>query len=62
VIYSELQKEAPENVKYKVLFCGRHGQGWHNYGAEQYDPVVSIMGRRGLKKGSEAYLILELGI
>lgn len=39
---TDLQKEAPENVKYKVLFCGRHGQGWHNYGAEQYDPVVGI--------------------
>ncbi|GHJ85537.1 hypothetical protein NliqN6_1939 [Naganishia liquefaciens] len=36
---AKLQKEAPQNVKYKVLFCGRHGQGWHNYGAEQYDPV-----------------------
>lgn len=36
----ELQSEAPDNVKYKVLFCGRHGQGWHNFGAEKYDPVV----------------------
>jgi hypothetical protein len=40
----ELQKDAPENVKYKVLFCGRHGQGWHNFGAEKYDPVVSPFG------------------
>ncbi|KAJ9109109.1 hypothetical protein QFC21_000437 [Naganishia friedmannii] len=35
----KLQQEAPENVKYKVMFCGRHGQGWHNFGAAKYDPV-----------------------
>ncbi|KAJ9128176.1 hypothetical protein QFC24_000468 [Naganishia onofrii] len=35
----KLQREAPENVKYKVMFCGRHGQGWHNFGASKYDPV-----------------------
>ncbi|KAJ9110182.1 hypothetical protein QFC20_003034 [Naganishia adeliensis] len=35
----KLQREAPDNVKYKVLFSGRHGQGWHNFGAEKYDPV-----------------------
>jgi hypothetical protein len=44
--FPELQREAPENVKYKVMFCGRHGQGWHNFGASKYDPVVRTITRK----------------
>ncbi|ODO04556.1 hypothetical protein I350_05160 [Cryptococcus amylolentus CBS 6273] len=32
----KLQDEAPEGVQYKVLFLGRHGQGWHNFGNAKY--------------------------
>ena len=32
---SRLQRQAPKNVHYKVLFMGRHGEGYHN-AAESY--------------------------
>ncbi|WWD16468.1 hypothetical protein CI109_100894 [Kwoniella shandongensis] len=32
----KLQSEAEEGVIYKVLFLGRHGQGWHNFAATKY--------------------------
>lgn len=32
----ELQKKAPENVRYKLLFLARHGQGYHNYAVKKY--------------------------
>lgn len=38
---ARLQAEAPAGVHYKVFFLGRHGQGWHNYGAERYGVEVS---------------------
>jgi hypothetical protein len=31
----ELNRQSPPNVDYKVLFLGRHGDGWHN-AAETY--------------------------
>ncbi|PYH92179.1 phosphoglycerate mutase-like protein [Aspergillus ellipticus CBS 707.79] len=31
-----LNRDAPSNVAYKVLFLGRHGQGWHNVAEEYY--------------------------
>ncbi|KAG7548937.1 hypothetical protein FFLO_03142 [Filobasidium floriforme] len=33
---ADLQANAPEDVSYKVFFCGRHGQGWHNVGSDYY--------------------------
>jgi hypothetical protein len=33
VVY--LNALSPENIEYKVLFMGRHGEGWHN-AAESY--------------------------
>ncbi|BEI85008.1 hypothetical protein CcaverHIS002_0504090 [Cutaneotrichosporon cavernicola] len=33
---SELQRNAGDGVAYKVLFLGRHGQGWHNFAAAKY--------------------------
>ncbi|KAK8861615.1 hypothetical protein IAR55_002438 [Kwoniella newhampshirensis] len=32
----KMQSEAEEGVIYKVLFLGRHGQGWHNFAANKY--------------------------
>ncbi|WVQ78784.1 hypothetical protein IAT38_000875 [Cryptococcus sp. DSM 104549] len=37
---AKLQEEAPEGVQYKVMFLGRHGQGWHNYAAIKYTVPV----------------------
>ncbi|KAL1406365.1 putative phosphoglycerate mutase pmu1 [Vanrija albida] len=31
-----LQASAEPNVAYKVMFLGRHGQGWHNFAASKY--------------------------
>jgi hypothetical protein len=31
----KLNEESAKNVEYKVLFLGRHGEGWHN-AAETY--------------------------
>lgn len=36
---TDLRASASPNEHYKVLFCGRHGQGWHNVSAERYDPL-----------------------
>lgn len=33
---AQLQRDAPSGVHYKVLFLGRHGQGWHNLGASKH--------------------------
>ncbi|PWY83127.1 phosphoglycerate mutase-like protein [Aspergillus sclerotioniger CBS 115572] len=32
----ELNHQAPSNVDYKVLFLGRHGEGWHNAAEDYY--------------------------
>ncbi|KAK6460591.1 phosphomutase [Scheffersomyces coipomensis] len=32
----ELNKNAPPNVSYKVLFLARHGEGWHNIATSKY--------------------------
>lgn len=31
-----LNKHSPVNVEYKVLFMGRHGEGWHNAAESLY--------------------------
>lgn len=36
---SELNKDAPENVSYKVFFLARHGQGYHNLANSVYGQV-----------------------
>ncbi|PCH35937.1 phosphoglycerate mutase-like protein [Wolfiporia cocos MD-104 SS10] len=43
---AELNASAPTGTTYKVLFIGRHGQGYHNvgklkYGAELWNDVIS---------------------
>lgn len=36
--FAALQRAAPENTRYKVLFLARHGQGIHNYAELKYGP------------------------
>jgi hypothetical protein len=31
-----LNEESPESMMFKVLFLGRHGQGWHNVAESKY--------------------------
>jgi hypothetical protein len=43
-----LNQNSEEGVQYKVLFLGRHGQGWHNvaeakYGTKAWDVSHSIL-------------------
>ncbi|KAF2817464.1 phosphoglycerate mutase family protein [Mytilinidion resinicola] len=43
-----LNEHAPNDVKFKVIFMGRHGQGWHNvaeskYGTEAWDCHWSLL-------------------
>ncbi|KAF2502952.1 phosphoglycerate mutase-like protein [Lophium mytilinum] len=43
-----LNEHAPDDVKFKVIFMGRHGQGWHNvaeskYGTEAWDCHWSLL-------------------
>ncbi|KAI3402692.2 PMU1 [Candida oxycetoniae] len=33
---SEMNRSAPENVEYKLLFLARHGNGYHNFVVEKY--------------------------
>ena len=45
---SQLQREAPKNFQYKLLFLGRHGEGYHNaaesyYGTPAWNCYYSIL-------------------
>ncbi|KAL9099116.1 MAG: hypothetical protein Q9163_005342 [Psora crenata] len=45
---TQLQHQAPQNVRYKVLFLGRHGEGYHNaaesyYGTPAWNCYYSIL-------------------
>lgn len=31
-----MNENSEENIQFKVLFLGRHGQGWHNVAESKY--------------------------
>ena len=33
----ELNRESGKNIQYKLLYMGRHGEGYHNVGQGTYD-------------------------
>jgi hypothetical protein len=51
---AEMQAAAPAGVAYKVLFLGRHGQGWHNFAAAKYGHQVRWGRRCDGNRGGEA--------
>ncbi|XHF97315.1 hypothetical protein AWENTII_000910 [Aspergillus wentii] len=57
----QLNRRSPENVEYKVLFLGRHGQGWHNaaqdyYGTPAWNCYWSLLDGNGTSTWSDAEL------
>lgn len=46
---TQLNEQAPDNVAYKLVFCARHGQGFHNVVVEKY----------GLEAWHEKWHLLE---
>jgi broad specificity phosphatase PhoE len=65
-VVSSLNAKAPKNVDYKVLFLGRHGEGWHNaaesyYGTPAWNCYWSLLNGNATAKWSDA-LLTEDGI
>ncbi|KAF7594094.1 hypothetical protein BBP40_010092, partial [Aspergillus hancockii] len=57
----ELNHRSPSNVDYKVLFLGRHGEGWHNaaetyYGTPAWNCYWSLLGGNGTTTWRDADL------
>jgi hypothetical protein len=43
----QLNRKSEDNVQYKVIFLGRHGEGWHNvaeakYGTQAWDVSCAL--------------------
>jgi broad specificity phosphatase PhoE len=56
-----LKADAPPNVDYKVLFMGRHGEGWHNaaetyYGTPAWNCYWSLLDGNATATWSDAHL------
>ncbi|MCJ1356368.1 MAG: hypothetical protein MMC33_006363 [Icmadophila ericetorum] len=57
----QLNEKSASDVQYKVLFLGRHGQGWHNvaehmYGTESWDCYWSKLEGNGIMQWADATL------
>lgn len=62
----QLNAKAPSSTKYKILFLGRHGQGYHNvaesyYGTKAWDCYYSLLDGNGTATWADARLT-EVGI
>lgn len=63
----ELNKNAPDNVEYKLIFLARHGNGYHNeivtkYGLDEWNRELHKLGEfNGIKYGPDPELT-ELGL
>ncbi|KAI5287581.1 hypothetical protein KEM52_001520, partial [Ascosphaera acerosa] len=56
-----LNEEAPRNVRYKLVFAGRHGEGYHNvaqatYGTELWDCYWALQDGNGTASWVDALL------
>lgn len=45
---TQLNDQSEANVQHKVLFLGRHGEGWHNvaekkYGTKEWDVSTDLV-------------------
>lgn len=54
-LLSQLNEKASKHIEYKVLFLGRHGEGWHNaaetyYGTPAWNVRISLkITQQGIK-------------
>ncbi|ETI22831.1 hypothetical protein G647_06908 [Cladophialophora carrionii CBS 160.54] len=60
-LIANLTKTAPSNVQYKLLFLGRHGEGWHNaaesyYGTPAWNCYWSLLDGNATAIWSDAHL------
>nr|POF01381.1 putative phosphoglycerate mutase [Quercus suber] len=58
---NSLSRTAPSEVKYKLIYAGRHGQGFHNvaetfYGTEAWDDYWSKLDGNGTSFWSDSHL------
>lgn len=65
-LVASLNAHAPQNVDYKLLFLGRHGEGWHNaaesyYGTPAWNCYWSILDGNETAVWADAHLT-EAGI
>ncbi|KAK5153777.1 hypothetical protein LTR04_006166 [Oleoguttula sp. CCFEE 6159] len=63
---SDLNFESPKNTQYKILFMGRHGEGYHNvaeryYGTAEWDRYWSKLEGNGTVTWADAHLT-DIGI
>jgi hypothetical protein len=61
LVVANLTKTAPANVQYKVLFLGRHGEGWHNaaesfYGTPAWNCYWSLLDGNATATWDDAHL------
>ncbi|KIV84835.1 hypothetical protein PV11_00590 [Exophiala sideris] len=61
IVVESLNAKAPKNVDYKVLFLGRHGEGWHNaaqtyYGTPGWNCYWSLLDGNATATWSDAHL------
>ncbi|KIW91612.1 uncharacterized protein Z519_07580 [Cladophialophora bantiana CBS 173.52] len=61
LVIANLTKSAPSNVQYKLLFMGRHGEGWHNaaesyYGTPAWNCYWSLLDGNATATWSDAHL------
>lgn len=61
ILVSSLNAKSPKNVDYKVLFMGRHGEGWHNaaesyYGTPAWNCYWSLLNGNATATWSDAHL------
>ncbi|KAE8150079.1 histidine phosphatase superfamily [Aspergillus avenaceus] len=58
---TELNRQSPSHINYKVLFLGRHGEGWHNaaedyYGTPSWNCYWSLLNGNGTATWHDADL------
>lgn len=63
----KLNREADENVSYKLVHCARHGQGFHNlivekYGIAEWNEKWNVLGSDGEVTYGPDAMLTELGI
>ncbi|RMZ79439.1 hypothetical protein DV738_g3376, partial [Chaetothyriales sp. CBS 135597] len=64
ILVNSLNKQAPRGTEYKLLFLGRHGQGWHNaaetyYGTPAWNCYYSLLDGNATAVWADAHLTTD---